>query len=258
MGTTTKNATAAKKPAGRPKKTAAPQIEPEVVLATARRKGDALEEALFGQLQTVGTKDIVIPRPNFQTTVITIRGTTPLVLHNFAQKSIGIMRATQEAGSQGKKGKKREARDFEENFQGARHISTDGWDGFPASAVRCAMISACRTVGFKMTLAKLSVFCVADGFSERGTPLVRITKGEPKMDVRPARNANGGTDLRSRPMWQPGWEARVHLRWDGDQFSATDIANLLMRAGTQVGLGEGRPDSRMSAGIGWGEFELVM
>jgi hypothetical protein len=167
------------------------------------------------------------------------------------------MQTSQEAGSQATKGKKREARDFQAGYEGARHKSIAGWDGIPASAFRNALISACRVVGFKMTLAKLSLFTVADGYENDGTPLVRITKGEPRMDIRPARNANGGTDLRARPMWAEGWEARPTFKWDSDQFSATDLVNLLARVGLQVGVGEGRPDSRMSAGVGWGQFELV-
>lgn len=228
----------------RPKK---PAIE---LLAESIDKG---EEAIGGK-KTV--ESLVIRRPNFISAHFDIFGTTPLVLHKFSQKVQDKIREKQEQGSQAGKGKSREARDFESNYQAARHISTDGWDGIPASAFRNAMISACRTVGFKMTIAKMSLFCIADGFDDEGNGLVRITKGEPRMDVRPGRNANGGIDLRSRPMWNHGWEARVSLRWDGDQFSNNDVINLLARAGMQVGVGEGRPDSKMSAGCGWGEFAV--
>lgn len=200
---------------------------------------------------------IVITRPNFKTSSFPIQGIVPLVLHKFSQKVQDKIREKQEQGSQTNKGKSREARNFEMNYEAARHRSREGWDGIPASAFRNAMISACRTVGFKMTIAKMSVFCVADGFDEEGNGLVKITKGLPKMDVRPGRNANGGIDLRSRPMWQPDWNAIVTLRWDADQFSDNDVVNLLARAGQQVGVGEGRPDSKMSAGCGWGQFKII-
>jgi hypothetical protein len=52
------------------------------------------------------------------------------------------------------------------------------------------------------------------------------------------------------------WSAEVRVQYDADQFSATDMANLMTRVGTQVGIGEGRPDSKMSAGMGWGTFKL--
>jgi len=34
------------------------------------------------------------------------------------------------------------------------------------------------------------------------------------------------------------------------------LTNLLARAGLQVGIGEGRPDSKNSAGMGWGLFQI--
>ena len=58
-------------------------------------------------------------------------------------------------------------------------------------------------------------------------------------------------------MWREGWEAVVRIKYDADMFTLTDVANLLMRAGAQVGIGEGRPDSRKSCGIGWGIFDLI-
>jgi hypothetical protein len=46
------------------------------------------------------------------------------------------------------------------------------------------------------------------------------------------------------------------LRWDADQFSVNDVMNLLSRAGVQVGIGEGRPFSKNSNGMGWGTWEV--
>jgi hypothetical protein len=37
----------------------------------------------------------------------------------------------------------------------------------------------------------------------------------------------------------------------------TDMFNLISRVGEQVGIGAGRPDSKMSAGQGWGTFRLI-
>jgi hypothetical protein len=45
--------------------------------------------------------------------------------------------------------------------------------------------------------------------------------------------------------------------YDADQFTLEDVSNLLARAGMQVGIGEGRPDSKMSAGMGWGTFRIA-
>jgi hypothetical protein len=69
------------------------------------------------------------------------------------------------------------------------------------------------------------------------------------------RNATGVADIRVRPMWRE-WGANVRVKYDADQFTIQDVTNLMQRVGMQVGIGEGRPDSRDSAGLGWGTFRL--
>lgn len=199
---------------------------------------------------------VQIKPPSFQTGIFHIRGIAPLVIHKFSQKAIQIIRDKQVEGSQSRKGKKRESKDFNALYEGAKHISREGWCGIPASAFRSAMISACRLVGFKMTLAKLSVFVEADGYDrEEGTPLIRIVNGEPKPLEMAVRLATGVPDISIRPIWEE-WGAVVRIRFDMDQFSLPDVTNLLMRVGMQVGICEGRPDSKSSAGMGWGMFEI--
>ena len=202
--------------------------------------------------------EIKISAPNIREAKFLIRGTAPLVVHKFSAKAKAMIRQKQEAGSLANKGKSKSAKDFEEVFQGARHISTEGWDGIPAAAFRAGIISACRLVGFKMTLAKLSIFVAADGFDEtEGTPLVRIlSPAEPERNESMVRLATGVCDISVRPMWRI-WGAELRIQYDADQFTADDVRNLLARVGAQVGVCEGRPDSKSSAGCGWGTFELV-
>lgn len=198
---------------------------------------------------------VVIKAPDMRRLVFRIRGAAPYVQARFPAKAAAMMTLKMMAGTTAKGKKVRPPRDFEDDYQQAMHVSTEGWCGIPIGAFRAGMISACRLVGFKMTLAKLSVFVEADGVDRvDGQPLVRL-EGEPEMSVMPVRNATGVADLRSRPMWRQ-WAARVVVRYDADQFTQTDIANLMQRVGTQVGIGEGRPDSKASAGLGWGVFTL--
>lgn len=199
---------------------------------------------------------VVIKPPNLQYGQLLITGTAPLVTCAFSQKAQETIIATQIAGSQSRKGKKREPKNFDEVFEGSKHISREGWLGFVASAIRAASVSACRLCGFKMTLAKLSIFVEADGFDRvSGQPLVRII-GDPIRHTMHARPQTGGMDIRVRPMWKEGWQAILRMKWDADQFSAADVVNLIARVGAQVGIGEGRPDSRDSCGLGWGLFSV--
>jgi len=202
------------------------------------------------------TESVRIAPPNIQTAKFEIVGTTPLLQAAFSGKAIQAIRAKHEAGSTAKGKKVREARNFSEDCKQAAHRSTDGWYGIPAAAFRCALISACRLVNYKMTLAKLSLFIHADGFdSVNGQPLVRLKGGEPEETVMAVRNQTGVTDLRARPMWRE-WGTNLRVQFDADQFTLTDVANLLARVGAQVGIGEGRNDSRESAGMGYGCFEI--
>lgn len=201
------------------------------------------------------TENVTITAPKIHTAEFKIIGTAPYIQLRFSEKAMNAMREKMELGSQAAKKKARDARNFDEDFRQAQHISDDGWPGIPASAFRNAMISACRLVGFKMTLAKMSVFVLPDGFDKvDGVPLIKID-GTPEPHIMHARNATGVCDLRVRAKFWP-WSAIVKIQYDADQFSATDAANLMNRVGTQVGIGEGRPDSKMSAGMGWGTFKL--
>jgi hypothetical protein len=196
---------------------------------------------------------IQIPAPRFETLQFTLKGTAPYMQARFSAKAIAAMREKHAAGSVSRKGKKREPRDFADDYAQAMHKSTEGWCGIPAGAFRQAAISACRLVGFRMTLAKLSLFIEADGLDAvDGTPLVRLT-GEPEICEMAVRNATGVVDIRVRPLWRE-WSCKLRVRYDLDQFTRTDVANLLHRVGSQVGIGEGRPDSKSSSGLGFGLF----
>lgn len=199
---------------------------------------------------------VTIKAPNIKKATFTIVGTAPYVQARFSAKAMQAMAAKMIAGSTAQTKRQRAARDFDDDFRQALHVSTEGWYGIPAGAFRQAMISACRLVGFKMTLAKLSVFVAADGFDAvDGVPLIRI-QGEPARLDMAVRNATGVADIRVRPIWRE-WSASLTVQYDADQFTLDDVTNLLRRVGMQVGIGEGRPDSRDSAGLGWGTFDIA-
>lgn len=205
-------------------------------------------------MSQVGVK---IRPPNMQTAVFQLIGTAPLVQNAFSNKARQEMLDKHIAGPTAKSKKTRVAKNVEELMEGAIHRSREGWIGISAAALRCGSISACRLVDFKMTLAKLSIFIEADGYDAGdGTPLVRLIAEKPIRTEMATRNANGMPDIRIRPMWTE-WRIAPRIRFDADQFSLQDITNLISRVGLQVGIGEGRPDSKNSAGMGWGMFRLA-
>lgn len=201
---------------------------------------------------------ITIKEPNFKILPVTIEGISPYMQAKFSSKTRRQMMEKMKAGSTARGKKERAARDFDADFEEAQHISSDGWVGIPAPALRNAAIDVCRMVGFKMTHAKMSVFVMADGFDkDDGTPLIKLIAGEPEKSVLPVRNATGVADLRARPMWR-NWSANIRIRYDADQFTAEDVFNLIKRAGLQVGIGEGRPYSKSSNGMDMGMFDVKL
>lgn len=222
---------------------------------TAKLKRVQIPPMTVVEEEAVSKEIIRITAPKLRIATIPIVGISPYCQHAFSEKQRKAMEANQRAGQQARGKKKRDPKDFEAAYESAKHYSKEGWIGIPAPAFRNACIDACRLVAFKMTHAKLSLFIEADGIDRNdGTPLVKII-GEPRIHEGFVRLATGVADICWRPFWEE-WSADVRVQWDEDQFSATDIANLMNRAGKQVGIGEGRPNSPNSNGLGWGRFEL--
>ncbi len=202
------------------------------------------------------TTNVTIRAPEMRTAVFHLIGTAPLMTARFSKKA-ELMAKMSEGNSSNSK-RSRPARDFERDAADAAYKADDGWYGVNASSFRNALISACRLVAFKMTLAKLSIFVEADGYDQHDfTPLVKIDAPQYEVSTMHVRNATGVVDVRARPLWKPGWKMNLTIRWDNDQFTMVDIANLLSRVGCQVGICEGRPDSKSSAGLGYGLFRIA-
>jgi hypothetical protein len=198
---------------------------------------------------------VAISAPRIKAVQVKLKGNAPYMQSRFSQKAMQAMMSKMDGSTKQGAKKVREARNFDDDYHQAMHKSIEGWIGIPASSIRAAAISACRLTGFTMTRAKLSIFVKAQGFDKvDGQPLVRIY-GEPERNEAAVRNATGVFDIRVRPLWRE-WYALPVIKFDEDQFSLEDMLNLLRRVGLQVGLGEGRPDSRASAGLGFGTFDV--
>ena len=207
--------------------------------------------AIVEQEETI----ITIAPPNLKLLRYTLTGTAPLGIQAFSAKAKAIMREKHIAGSKAKKGSKRTARDFKEDYEQAFYRDSNGRPGVNATAFRCALIDVCRLKGFKMTLAKLSLFIVADDYDvESGYPIVHI-HGNPEPWERMVTNATGVADIRVGPRWTK-WSINLNVEFDADQFSASDVTNLLATVGKQCGIGEGRPYGKHGVGLGMGTFNV--
>jgi hypothetical protein len=233
---------------------------PEKLLDTAGGEDEVSEGNGNGKRGLKGHKlDIKIGAPNIQTVCFEIVGTSPLVVHRFSQKAIDEM--LEKMINPPKPGTRvqRKPLDPEGLYNAARFVCHQGgekWDGFNAAGLRCAMISACRLGRAKMQIAKISIFINADGLDHDQPQfnLIRIY-GQRKRFDSIGRLDSGVPNPIYRPMYWP-WSAKLRISFDTDQFTVEDIGNLLTRVGMQIGLCEGRPDSKNSAGQGWGLFRV--
>jgi len=218
----------------------------EEKMATAKKKTPQKE---------IGS--VIIEAPKFRVTPFPLLGSSMMVQNKFAQEAQQqMLDAMMEDKATKAKKKDRPPKDLQKEYEGSMHKSTDGWYGIPATSFRNSLIRACKLVGIEMTTAKMCLFVEADGYEEDGTPLVRITKGKPHRLDSYVKNANGRPDIRGRGAWNPGWECTIRVKYDADFIKAEYVANLINRAGQQVGVGAGRPFSTMSNGMGWGTFCL--
>ena len=226
--------------------------------AAANRVKAAEADALESPKEKGKALRLVITPLRERIAAFKIVGSAPLMMCKFSTVKFNKMKEAQEAGSQKGARKERTAREFDKDFREASYVSREGWHGIPAASFRNGMVSTCKMCGFHMSKAKMSIFIEADGYdAETNDPLVRIHSKAPIKDLRPARNDNGSCDIRARPIYE-NWSVVVRIRWDEDQFSITDIANLLHRMGCQNGVGEGRAKSKKSTGMGFGSFVLEM
>ena len=177
-----------------------------------------------------------------------IQGTTPLIHHNWDEKSKEMMRQKHA----GVKTKKRDVRDPDAEFRAATHKTAEGVYGFPSGGIKkCLLNAAHKDIGIEKTLLRKSLFIIADDDSVTGEPLCFLDTEEPVMREDVVRVGQGSTDLRYRPEFKD-WSITLKIQYDAEALTVDDVLNLFQRAGFGVGIGEWRPEK---AGE-YGRFEL--
>ena len=174
--------------------------------------------------------------------IVPIVGTTPLIVHNFSEKSKRQMLDAQ----QGKKSVKVN-RDPEAEYQAAFYrIYREGEPeayGVPAVAFKQATISAARFYkSVRMSELKQALFF--RGILTKADPqqLVEII-GEPQMreDIVRLGGVSRSADLRFRPEF-PEWRATLEVEYVTSLLSKDSVLSLIDAGGLGVGVCEWRPE----------------
>jgi len=190
---------------------------------------------------TVEIKDFSI-----QHVCIPIVGISPLIVHRFSEKALKMIQDKQ-AGKA--KNKKHDVRDPESDYQGAKHVSVMGWEGFPAAGFKAAMIRGAKMIGMVMKDTQTSFFVMADC---EETQLVRIY-GDSRMRTDQVRVGMGAADIRYRPEY-PSWTAELNIEFNAGVVSIDQVYQLVKAAGYGCGIGEMRPEKGK---FNYGRFKLA-
>lgn len=174
---------------------------------------------------------------DLRTITICIEGTTPLICHNWDQKSINKMREKQA----GTASKGREKRDPEADYQAAFYRCHDGRYGFKCGAFKMAAVESVTSLGKEFTKVgtKQAFFVLRDETGSELTPLYYPEDQGPYMRVDTV-TVGMGTDLRYRPEF-PVWGVKLNIQYNARAISQEQVVNLINLAGFSVGVGEWRP-----------------
>jgi hypothetical protein len=188
---------------------------------------------------------IVIPPIQKKTALITLVGTTPLMVNNFSTKSKTEMLEKQMKKAKGAK----ESRNIEKEVEAALYrLSGKNRYGMPASGLKNCAVSACRFIeGVPMTRAKGSFFVLED---ENGLVEIKSKKGY-TVDERPVSIGKFGNKtkmIRFRPRFDD-WSCTFKVVYNPNIISAEQLLNLYENAGFSVGLCEFRPEKSGNLGM---------
>lgn len=173
-----------------------------------------------------------------KTIAIEIRGTTPLLIHRFAEQA-----------EMGAKTRRIEAtqRDPRDEARKAAYVANDGTFFFSAFAIPNAM----GAVGsnHKVTGTRKTLRFVVPSAVRMATDTVTIMNGKGpakdfEVDSRPVTiPATKGRVMRYRPRFDC-WGARFDLLLDDNLLSPEMANQLLAEAGQSIGIGDFRPEKR--------------
>ena len=188
---------------------------------------------------------VQLTRIDAETLRVPIIGTSPLIVHNFSEKSRRQMLEAQ----QGKK-KVKEIRDPRAEYEAAfyRISHEDGTDGygFPVTAFKAATTGAARFYDKSVTMTALRQFLFMRGIMSKADPqmLVEIV-GQPEMreDVVRLGGASRSADLRYRPMF-PEWSCVLEVTYVKSSIDRNSVLSLIDAGGMGIGIGEWRPEKR--------------
>lgn len=197
---------------------------------------------------------IAVPQINLQTLRVKVIGTSPLIIHKFAEKTKKEILDKQMGNKTKAKPKRNPIKDFMESLYWLTEEPTEHTEeafekalkegarfGFPATGFKQSAVSA----GYRAKITKDRV-SVMGAFYIEGE-FVEI-KGTPQIREDMVRLQKSSADLRYRGEFKE-WEAEMTVKYNADVLSATELVNLFNYGGFACGVGEWRVEKEGQYGM---------
>jgi len=229
--------------------------------ARSASEADTRETPASKKLNKLGAKlpkkvaqlQIDIPELKLGILTLTLKGTTPLIMHKFSVKSREQMGKKQQGQAQHKKAPKVPTDCFLESLytldgkmpklvKKNDNYYAAGKFGFPAGGFKKAAVSAADQTGLRATTVNKAFHVIGD--------LIEIKSQPPVMreDIVRIGGMTKVADLRYRGEFRD-WNATLTIRYNANVITPGQIANLFNVAGFAVGIGEWRPQRSGSSGM---------
>lgn len=199
--------------------------------------------------KTADVSTIALTRLHDAVLEVPIIGISPLIPHQWSEKSKRLMPGHPEAGDIKKTKEKRDPKAEAE----ACLYRLNGKLAFPATGFKAAMVGACRFFE-KPTMKEGKLLFFVEGQGPEQLTLIDSDEKEKELREDTPRNANGNCDLRYRYAL-PKWSAVLRIRYVPERITQESIVALVDAAG-RGGIGDWRPSAPKSDTGTFGTFRV--
>ena len=172
-----------------------------------------------------------------------------LIVHAWSEKAVKEMLTRQQISKEEKRLLKnnRAKKDPAADYEGAKYHDAQGWDAFPSTGFKKAMVDAGFMLGIPRPAIRAAVFVIGEY-----VPIAykKVVMREDAVRVGPYNKREA--DLRYRPDYID-WSATLRIEYRQDVFTAEQVAALVQNAGFSIGVGEWRPQKEGQHG----RFDIV-
>jgi len=148
-----------------------------------------------------------------------------------------------------------------ERFLASKYIDSIGRECIPVVAVKRSIVRAAKLVNkLSMIKARNAIFVCPEG--HRGESLIPIETGDGRPAIAKMRedwvHLSDGSGIATAAVYRAEyrkWELRIGVEFNTNIISNEMMLRLLVLAGMDIGLGDGRPE--FFKACGWGRFKCI-